>query len=226
MATLINLLVGILALVLVGAVGTGTYRTVRRRRHDTRNARPLAATQNRSAVGAGSNARGRRWKRLGAQVRSPSVKRALALLSFLIGVLHEGSRGPGYRAVGLRLVDAQTGGKVTLSQKVIRVGSRRAWGVATSCLFPMPKARPLANNEELQSQLKDARREHAGNQTQLQRALMGIYQQHRVEHPFRPALLMLARRLPLLVALDVPALWSPLKQSVPDKLAGTAVVVE
>ena len=154
------------------------------------------------------------------------MKRALALLSFLIGAVCEGRRGPGYRAVGLRLVDARTGGKVTPSQKVIRVGSRTAWRVATSSLFPIPKARSLAKNEELQSQLKDARRKHAGNQAELQRALVGIYEQHRVERPFRPVLLMLARRLPLLLALDVPALWSPLKQRVPDKLAGTAVVVE
>jgi hypothetical protein len=89
----------------------------------------------------------------------------------------------------------------------------------------MPKAQPAADNEELRSQLEEAQREHSEDQAALQRAVRGIYEEHRVERPFRPVLLRLARRLPLLLAL-AQAFWSPLKQSLPDKLAGTAVVVD
>jgi hypothetical protein len=226
LAAVINLVVGILALVLVVAAGVVGYRTARRVRGRTQHAELAPPAADQGALESGGHGSDGRWQRLGARLQTPRVKLALALVGFLISVLLEGRRGAGYRVLGLRLVDARSGGRLTLRQRVVRVASREASNTATSRLFPVPKVPPPAENEKLQSQLEDARREHADDPTARQRAVTAIFKEHSPDHPFRPLLLGVARRLPLRLALDVQALGSPLNQSMPDKLAGTAVVLD
>jgi len=58
---------------------------------------------------------------------SKRVSIALRVFAFVLNVLLTGRRGPGSRIVGTRLVDARTGGPVSLRQATLRAGSRQGW---------------------------------------------------------------------------------------------------
>lgn len=158
-------------------------------------------------------------------LRRPRVRIPLELSAFALAAAWEPRRGLGARALGLRLVDARTGDAISRQQALIRVGARRIWQAIAHRLFPWPEVRPLHENEGLRSELDAARREHAEDREALEDALKRIYRQHHM-NPVRTSCLPSLLRLLIAVAVDVPLPWTPLRQSVADKLAGTVVIAE
>jgi hypothetical protein len=148
----------------------------------------------------------------------------LELSAFAAATLLDGRHGPGARAVGIRLADARSGGRPTRRQAVVRVGTHRAWQAVTTRLLPWPKVRPLHEDEGVRSELEAVRLEYADDQEALNDAIMRTYQQRQVD-PVRASCLPLLLRIALAAAIDAPV-WSPLKQSLPDRLASTVVIVE
>jgi hypothetical protein len=80
-------------------------------------------------------------------------------------------------------------------------------------------------DETFRSAFEDARRQHADDPDALQVALMRVYEEHQV-NPVAISCLPAYLRGLLTFAVELPALWTPLKQGLPDKFARTVVIVE
>jgi hypothetical protein len=206
-ALLLNLLIGISALLVVVAAGVGIFRVVRKRWINLKLFRGLAL----------------RGARIPVQLQSEPAKRVLPVIVFAASVLTKERRGAGFRLLGLRLVDARTGRDVSRRQELVRAGTRQAWKLLCRRLIPAPKAQASPTHEKVRSEMEAARRRFANDQEALQREVMRIYQEKKVE-PVRASFLPVLRRFPLIAAMDLPMFWSPLKQSLPDRLAGTVIV--
>ncbi len=162
---------------------------------------------------------------LAARLQSRPGKLGLQLASIVLTLRATERRSPGYRFLGLRLVDARDGGELSRRQQVVRSALRLTWRAANKRLVPVPSPPPTPENERLQAEIESARRRHQGNQEALQHALMRIYRENRSE-PIQVSCLPLLARLPLIAALETPMPWSPLKQSLLDRLSGTVVIVD
>jgi hypothetical protein len=71
--------------------------------------------------------------------------------------------------------------------------------------------------------MREARRRYTNDDQARQEAFARIYAKHQ---PATPNMWGCWLRLLLSLAVDLPAPWSPLKQGLPDRLAGTVVVLE
>jgi membrane protein insertase Oxa1/YidC/SpoIIIJ len=76
--------------------------------------------------------------------------------------------------------------------------------------------------QALQAELKELRRAHSDDKTAQQETLMQFYEEHKV-NPLGSCLPMLMISF---VVPGVPALLSPRRQNLPDRLAGIVWVVE
>jgi hypothetical protein len=132
-------------------------------------------------------------------------------------------RSPGYRVLGLRRVDARSGGEVSRRQELIRTATRNAWRTVAKRVLPPAKVDHPLHREKLRSEMEAARREHADDEEALQTALMRIYQANKVDT--RVSCLRPLPRLLLAAAGELPV-WSSVQQSLPDRLAGTVIVVD
>lgn len=154
--------------------------------------------------------------------RSKRARIALRVCAFVLNVLLTGRRGPGSRIVGIRLVDARTGGPVSLRQAILRVGARQGWELMVRRLtVRLGKAERL-EQPDLRSEIEALKREHGDDRDAFQHAMMEMYRENQVR-PYTACLPALIQ-LPLGVAIEAPALWTPLRQGLPDKLAGTIVI--
>ena len=163
LARLINIVAAIAGLVLAVASAVGIYRIVRRL-PPPRGSSLIAHLSVRPARRPPRLSDRAWWERIDSRTRSPGVSVALRLAGFLTDMLLEGRRGLGFRALGLRLVDARTGASINRRQAIIRAGSRLAWQAVISSLIPLPKVQPLADNERLRSQLEEkTRRDYAAD---------------------------------------------------------------
>jgi 60Kd inner membrane protein len=84
-------------------------------------------------------------------------------------------RGPGYRVLGLRRVDAHSGGPVSIRSAVVGATFDSAWRAATLSL-----SRPRLNREQermtaLQAQMKEIERKYGADAEARQKALMQFY---------------------------------------------------
>ncbi len=205
-ASLLNLLVGISALVSVVAAGVGIFRVGRKGRVNLKLIRGLAS---RSA-------------RIPAQLQSEPAKRVLPVVVFAASALRKERRGAGFRLLGLRLVDARTGRDVSRGQELVRAGTRQAWRLLCRRLIPVRKAQASPTHKKIRSDVEFARRRYANDQQAMQREVMRIYQENKME-PVRMSFLPVLLRFPLIAVIDLPMFWSPLKQSLPDRLSGTVI---
>lgn len=206
-ASLLNLLVGIAALMSLVAAGVWIFRVVRKRRVNLKLFRGLASR------GAG----------IPVQLQSEPAKRILTVIVFAASALTKERRGVGFRLLGLRLVDARTGRGVSRRQELVRAGTRQAWQVLCRRLMPVAKAQASPAHEKMRSEMEAARGRYADDQQALQRELARIYKENKAD-PVRLSSLPMLRRFPLIAVIDLPIFWSPLKQSLPDRLAGTVIV--
>jgi uncharacterized RDD family membrane protein YckC len=146
-------------------------------------------------------------------------------MGFAIAVLLTGRQSTGARIMGLRLVDAHTGSSVSWQQAIVRAGTRQAWQALAMRVAPKQKIDGLPEMETLRSEVEAAQREYAEDDDAAQRTIMEIYQRRKVE-PVRASCLPALLRFSLTLAIELPALWTPLKQALPDRLAGTVVVLD
>lgn len=204
LASMLNALVGILALALTLG-GAYAVTSLIGGEEKLQRARPLKRVT------------GSVWGRL-----------ALQLCGFVLGVLLTGRQSPGSRIVGIRLVDARTGGPVSRRQAILRVGVRQAWQALTKRSIAPPVRHKPDEVPDLRSEVEALKREHADDQEAFQLAMMRFHEEHK--HELGVSCLPLYRRLlirlPLAVAIDAPVLWSPLHQGLPDMLAGTVMIVD
>lgn len=153
---------------------------------------------------------------------SKRVRIALRVCAFLLNVLLTGRRGPGSRIIGIRLVDARTGGPVNLTQATLRTGSRQGLELLAKRLTIRLGKPEQLKHRDMQSEIETLKREHGDDRDAFQQAMKEMYRDNRVR-PYMaclPALMQLS----LSLAIESPALWTPLHQGLPDKLAGTIVI--
>ncbi|MGH2833056.1 MAG: hypothetical protein ACRDK2_09800, partial [Solirubrobacteraceae bacterium] len=108
-------------------------------------------------------------------------------------------------------------------QEVIRATTRQAWRVVCRRLIPAPKPRVAPDHERLKLEIEVARDRCGGDSDALQHEMLRIYSENKVQ-PMRISCLPALARPLLIAAIDLPAFWSPLKQSLPDRLAGIVTI--
>ena len=210
------------ALAVLLVAGARVNRTVRRFRPS--RAEPPSDPQ-RAVRLSGLDAPSRRENPLAARLQSRPLMLAFALASFASAVRGEGSQGPAGRLLGIRLVDMCTGRPISRRQAVVRVGARRGWQLIVERLAPTPKIPAPQENREALAQLDAVRRRHGDDEEAFNAEALRFYRE-RKRSPLRSSCLPLVARLMLMLAADLPALWSPLGQGIPDRLAGTVHVLE
>ena len=144
---------------------------------------------------------------------------AIAVVAVPFEVRARNWRGPGYRALGLRRVDAHTGGPVSVRGALIHLAVTNAWSTSTRLLLRPADKRDGQRRNAMDAEVKAARHAHAGDPDAVQQAVTEVYRRHRL-NPMRSCLPAVASS----VLLRLPALWSPLNQTLPERLAGTVVV--
>jgi hypothetical protein len=164
LASLINLLVGLLLVVVaVGAV-VGMFRVAAKWRINFKPLRGLGSADPNTL----------------AQLQSRRIQFILHGVAFAGSVLSKERRSPGFRLLGLRRVDARTAGDVSRGQEIIRAAARQAWRILCRRFLPSPKTRASPELEKLESDLQDAHRRYANDQAALQLEIMRIYQENKV----------------------------------------------
>lgn len=187
---------------LVGAAGAGVYFAYRRWRG--------GGDEAESPFGEDGFTPFRRW------ARSPGWSVALRFGSLPIDVRMRNSRSPGDRAMGLRRVDARTGGPVSVRSAVIKTTVE-----ATAAELNRLAQRPFEERRRVVlAEVDEARRYHKGDLEAQQRAMAEVFRRHR----FRPWGGACGRGALGVVPLQLPALWSPRNQSLPEWIAGIVTV--
>jgi uncharacterized RDD family membrane protein YckC len=176
----------------------------------------------RRGAHAGKSARGRALATATREQRMPSMAmRIVSATAPTGGVAWRNARSPGARLMGIRRVDAATGGLVSVrsalvsrfvSQLCSRVTGYISGPIALRNAEALKRAAPLFD---------EIRAQHADDPEALQRATTDVYRDLDL-HPVRGCLPPLAGlALPLL-----PALFSRRHQTLPQKAAGILVVRE
>ena len=130
-------------------------------------------------------------------------------------------RSPGARAMGLRRVDARTGGPVSVRSAVTRKAVETAARELNRRVDRPFQRRFTERVEAMQAEMREARRAQAGDRDARERAAAEVLRRHHVR-PWGPC----GRGLLGLVPRYLPALWSPRNQTLTDRVAGILVVVE
>ena len=130
-------------------------------------------------------------------------------------------RSLGSRAMRIRRADALTGGPVTLRSALIRHWAQQATSAGLRPLAKRASKRSTERMQALQPQLKELQRAHADDEAVQQHALTSFYREHKV-NPLRSC----APTLLTLLAPSLAVLFSPRRQSLPDRVAGIVWVQE
>jgi hypothetical protein len=148
------------------------------------------------------------WLRLPAQERRRLGLTALRLpgqggrRALLLGAARDalGAAGeqygsPGQRIVGLRTVDARTGGPVALRRRLALIAFARASEALRNRAMRANNATAEARRSELAGRVKALRAEHGEGTPELQEAMGRLFERHRAEGGAEPVvsnLLLLA----------------------------------
>ena len=89
-------------------------------------------------------------------------------------------RGPGYRVLGLRRVDARSGDPVSIRSAVVGAMFDSARQAATTSLTRRRLSREIYPVTALQAQMKEIERKYADDAEARQKALMQFYKANRV----------------------------------------------
>lgn len=128
-------------------------------------------------------------------------------------------RSPGARLLGIRTVDARTGGPVSVRSVVIhQLVTHLSSSLSRELVRPLQK-RESDRLRDLRPAMDEIRREHAGDTDAKNAAMMRLYTEHDVNQ-FRTCL------WPLLSAIVVqlPSFLTPRGQTLAEWLAGTIVI--
>lgn len=155
---------------------------------------------------------------------SSRMRLAFPLLWLVMGVVGRNWRGPGFRMLHLRRVDADTGGPVAVRAAVVRSVVAQGRSAVLSRLFAPLTRRQTDRIQSHAPELKEIHARHRGDPEALNDALMEFYRENKL-NPLASCGWIL---VPPLVALatDAPTLRSPLRQGLADRLAGTVVVID
>jgi hypothetical protein len=133
-----------------------------------------------------------------------------------IDVRMRNSRSPGDRAMGLRRVDARTGGPVSVRSAVIQTTVE-----AAAAELNRLAQRPFEERRRVVlAEVSEARRYHEGDREAQHRAMAEVLKRYR-HRPWGGAC---SRGLLGVIPLQLPALWSRRNQSLPEWIAGIVVV--
>ncbi len=204
---MINLTIGTVPL---AGVGFGVYRL---RRFVGSPLRPL--TRRLEALGEA------RESESDTGELSPRTRMMIAVVGLTLELDGRNRRSFGARTMRIRRVDALTGGPVSARSALIKHWAQQATGAGLRPLATRVSKRSADRMQALQPQLKELQRAHADDKVARQQALTRFYGEHNV-NPLRscaPSLLT-----PLVPSL--PVLFSPRRQSLPDRLAGIVWVEE
>jgi hypothetical protein len=154
--------------------------------------------------------------------QSPELRAALWGASAGLAVASRNWRGPGFWVVGLRRLDAQTGGIVSVRSALFGVLFDDARQAATKPLFGSRAQRQRDRISALGPQLRAVGRNYADDPQARQRAVMEFYKANHVT-PFAGCGWQLAGPVGSQLVL---ALGSRGGRTVRDRITGTGVIVD
>jgi uncharacterized RDD family membrane protein YckC len=129
-------------------------------------------------------------------------------------------RGPGEWLLGIRQVDASTGGPITLRSALIRqVAVRLSTDVINEITRPAIQ-RASQQARAIKPLLEEIRQRHAGDEQAIGRAVGELY----AESDIRPFASCLWPPLAIVAANQLQVIFSRRRQTLPDRLAGIIVV--
>lgn len=118
--------------------------------------------------------------RTGEFLQSPLVGAVLRGSGAGLAIANRNWRSPGFRVVGLRRVDARTGGPMSVRSVLIGVLFDQARQAATRPLFRSRAHRERDRLRELAPQLKEIQHKHEADLHAQQRAMMEFYKSNQV----------------------------------------------
>lgn len=149
----------------------------------------------------------------------------LTLTGALTSAWARNRRGIGYRVVGLRRVNARTGGPVTVRSALIRFAITTLRDAAVKRIVAPLLRRRQQRADALQPRLEQIRKLYRDDRERQSEEMMQAYREADV-NPAASCLVPLTISIGLGHATGVPLPWSQRGQSLEDWLAGTVVVVE
>jgi hypothetical protein len=156
------------------------------------------------------------FRRLG---QSPAWRVGFRVAWVPIEVRMRNRRSPGDRAMGIRRVDARTGGPVSVRSILVSEAVRTAWSELHR-LVQRPSQRRFEERRRLvKAELSEARGYHEGDTEAQKRAMLEVAKRYRLR-PWS----WCARGLLGSVPLQLPALWSARNQTAPERVAGIVTV--
>jgi hypothetical protein len=163
------------------------------------------------------------WEVASKTGRLPVRVRMTFLVFSLTGAIDRRNRqGCSARAVGIRRVDVRTGGPVTVRSALIHHLAGEALRRTSKLVGERLTKSSEARRKELEPEIARLQREHADDSAAQQRALMAFYREHNV-NPLTPLIL---RAGATITFLYLPSFLTPLRQSLPDLLAGIVTVAD
>jgi hypothetical protein len=154
--------------------------------------------------------------------QSPELQVALRGASAGLAIASRNWRSPGFRLIGLRRVDAHTGGGVTVRSALAGVMFDEAWQAAWRPLFRSRAKRHQTRLRALAPQLRAVERNNRGDPQARSRALTEFYRSNPVS-PAGGCGWLAAGPLASQLAL---ALSSREGRTIRDRITGTAVIVD
>jgi hypothetical protein len=165
-----------------------------------------------------------RRRRIGERLRSKPAQVMIRMVSVALAVPMRNWRSPGARIVGLRVVDARTGGPVTVRSVILGSAVDAAFGLAIKPLTAPGRRRSEAENarlQEIEPQTQALRRQHAGDRRAERKAIAALYKANGV-NPLRT--LGSPRWLFLVLPNLLTAMLSSKGQTLRQRVSGTVVV--
>jgi RDD family len=129
-------------------------------------------------------------------------------------------RSPGQRLMGIRRADIRSGGPVSARSAIVKDASLSMMSALFEQPFVPRVRRDLARWQAVQPRVAAIHQQHRDDPEQRERVTMEFYKEHGGANPFGSCVLALLAGL----ALQLPALWSPRHQTMPERLAGIVVV--
>ena len=156
------------------------------------------------------------FRRLG---QSPASRVGFRVAWVPIEVRMRNWRGPGDQAMGLRRVDARTGGPVSVRGALVSEGVRTAWSELNRLVQRPSQRRFEERRRFVKAELSEARGYHAGDAEAQKRAMFEVAKRYRLR-PWSWCARGVLGSLPLYL----PAPWSARHQTVPEWIAGIVTV--
>ena len=147
------------------------------------------------------------------------LSRLLAGAGPVFAIQSRNWRGPGDRLMQIRRVDRKTSGPVTVRSALIQYAVTEVWNGVTGELLRPVERRTFERGQELDRHVREIKRSGDDLQARRQAIMKLLYRESDV-NPLRSCGWRVAGAL----ALQIPMLWSPSKQSVPERIAGVIVV--